>query len=191
MSRVYEDARKAGYSTIYRETVFSSKSAHTATKKLGIPDPPLQLRPRVEADNHALFRMHNLTTPIEVRMKSGQTSQDWAAGGERLGRKSTEWILDLPDGSIGALVQRNSTRSGHMFSLNWAPDAGSELPGLVATALADSKDVSVTTAVPEYRPALSHLLVTLGFGEEAQYEVMVKQLAQTVSEAKRAFAAIG
>jgi hypothetical protein len=189
-SRVSEDARKAGYTAIYRESVYRSESAHTAISNLGIPDHSLQLRPRVEADDVALFRMHNITTPIEIRMKLGQTSQDWTAGTERLGRKASEWILDLSAGEIGAVIQRNSTRSGHTFSLNWAPDAGSELTGLVAAALADSKDVPVSTAVPEYRPALSHLLVTLGFEEQAQYEVMVKPLAQTVAEAARAFAAI-
>jgi hypothetical protein len=97
---------------------------------------------------------------------------------------------DLDNGEIGALVQRNSTRSGHMFDLNWATGAGSDLDGLVVAAMADSKDVPVSTAVPEHRPALSHLLVTLGFVEQAQYEVMVKPLAQTVAETQGAFAAI-
>ena len=189
-SATYEDARKAGYSTIHRETVFRSDSAHTSLAKLGIPEHPLQLRPRAEIDDGALFRMHNLTTPIEERMKLGQTSQDWLAGSERLGNGTSEWVLDLQNGEIGALIQRNSTRSGHMFSLNWASGAGSELPGLVVAAMADSKDVPVSTAVPEYRPALSHLLVTLGFIEQAQYEVMVKPLAQTVAETQGAFAAI-
>ncbi|HIF73153.1 MAG TPA: hypothetical protein EYQ61_11445 [Dehalococcoidia bacterium] len=189
-SRMSDDARKAGYSPIYRESVYRAESAHAAIANLGIPNRSLQLRPRVEADDVALFRMHNITTPIEIRMKLGQTSQDWAAGTERLGRKASEWILDLSIGDIGAVIQRNSTRSGHTFSLNWAPEAGSELTGLVAAALADSKDVPASTVVPEYRPALSHLLVTLGFEEQAQYEVMVKPLAQTVAEANRAFAAI-
>ena len=189
-SAVREDARKAGYATIYRETVYRSESATTAMSRLGIPDHPLQLRPRVETDDPSLFRLHNATTPVEVRMKSGQTSQDWLAGSERLGRKASEWIFELSTGELGAVVQRNSTRTGHMFSLNWVTEAGSELPRLVAAALAESKDVPVSTAVPEYRPALSHLLVTLGFTERAQYEVMVKPLAQTVSAAHRVFAAI-
>ncbi len=189
-SVVFEDARKAGYSAIYRETVYRSESVHTALSNLGIPDHPLQLRPRVSADDHDLFRMHNLTTPVEIRMKSGQTSQDWAAGSERLGRKTSEWVFELGDGNIGAHIQRKSTRSGHMFGLDWSNEAGSELPGLVTAALADSKDVPVTTAVPEFRPALSHLLMTLGFTDQAQYEVMVKPLAQAVSEISRAFAAI-
>jgi hypothetical protein len=192
-STVGEDARRAGYTTLYRESVYRCASANDAIAKLGIPDHSLQLRPREQSDDLALFRMHNLTTPVEIRMKTGQTSQDWVAGTEQLGRKASEWVLELSSGvggEIGALVQRTSTRSGHMFSLNWSPEAGSELTGLVAAALADSKDVPVTTAVPEYRPALSHLLVTLGFEEQAQYEVMVKPLAQTVSDAKQAFAAI-
>ncbi len=189
-SNVYEDARKAGFSTIYRETVYRCESAHSAIKKLGIPSHSLQLRPRDESDQLALFRMYNATTPIEARMKSGQTSQDWAAGVEHLGRKTSEWIFDLPDGSIGALMQRSATRSGHMFSLNWSTGAGTELPGLVAAAMAESKDVPVSTIVPEYRPALAHVLVTLGFEEKERYEVMVKPLAQTVSETASAFAAI-
>ena len=123
-------------------------------------------------------------------MKSGQTFNDWSASNERLSRKTGEWVLDLPNGEIGALIRRNSTRSGHTFTLNWATQAGSELPGLLAASLAESKDALVSTIVPEYRPALSHLLVTLGFTEQAQYEIMVKPLAQQVTEAQKAFAAI-
>ncbi len=189
-SSVCDDARRAGFSTIYRETVYRCESAHSAIKQLGIPDHSLQLRPRIDSDNLALFQMYNATTPIEARMKSGQTSQDWAAEVERLGRKASEWIFELPDGSIGAQMQRNTTRSGHMFNINWSTEAGAELPGLVAAALAECKDVPVSTTVPEYRPALAHLLVTLGFEEKEQYEVMVKPLAQSVSETQRAFAAI-
>jgi hypothetical protein len=189
-SAVWEDARKAGYATIYRESIYRSESAATVLANLGIPDHSLTLRQRTDIDDQALFRMHNTTTPIEVRMKTGQTSQDWLAGSERLGRKASEWVFDMPDGQVGALIQRISTRAGHMFNLNWASQAGAELPGLVAASLAESKDGPVMTSVPEYRPALSHLLVTLGFAEQAQYEVMVKPLAQTVTEAQRAFAAI-
>ncbi|MDA0595610.1 MAG: hypothetical protein O2921_00355 [Chloroflexi bacterium] len=183
-------ARKAGYVPIYRESVFVAETATTALSKLGIPDHPLQLRPRIEADDHALFKMHNTETPIEVRMKSGQTLNDWSASNERLSRKTGEWVLDLPNGEIGALIRRNSTRSGHTFTLNWATQAGSELPGLLAASLAESKDAQVSTIVPEYRPALSHLLVTLGFTEQTQYEIMVKPLAHQVTEAQKAFAAI-
>jgi len=185
-----DDARKAGYSTVHRETVYRADSSAEAVAKLGIPDHALQLRQRAKTDDPGLFRMNNLNTPIEVRMKFGQTLQDWSAGSEPLGRKPSEWVYDLPSGETGGLVQQKSTRSGLMFNLDWAAEAGSELPGLVAAALATNKDIPVATAVPEYRPALSHLLVTLGFVEQAQYEVMVKPLAQTVAEAQSAFAAI-
>jgi hypothetical protein len=187
---VHDSARRAGFSTICRETVYRCESAHSAVKRLGIPDHSLQLRAKTELDDLDLFRMYNATTPVEARMNSGQTAQDWAAGVERLGRKASEWIFELPDGSMGAQMQRNTTRSGHTFSLNWSTAGGSELPGLVAAALADCKDVPVSTTVPEYRPALAHLLATLGFEEKQRYDVMVKPLAQTVSETANAFAAI-
>ncbi len=189
-SALYDDARRAGYSTVQQETVFRSDSASSSISNIGVPDRSLELRPRSSADDHALFSLHNATTPLEVRMKQGQTTEDWLASSEQLGRGTSEWVFEQSDGDIGAIVQRNSTRSGHMFSINWATESGSNLPGLVAAALAESKDVPATTIVPEYRPALAHLLVTLGFTEQARYEVMVKPLAQTVTEAQKAFAAI-
>ena len=189
-SDLFEHARRAGYAPLYRESVFIAETASTALTKLGIPDHPLRLRPRIEADDQALFKMHNAVTPVEVRMKSGQTLNDWSSSSERLSRKTGEWVLDLPNGEIGALIRRNSTRSGHTFTLNWATQAGSELHGLLAAALAESKDSQVSTVVPEYRPGLSHLLATVGFTEQAQYEIMVKPLAQQVTEAQKAFAAI-
>ena len=187
---VYDDARKAGFSTIFRETVYRCESVHSATKKLGIPDHPMQLRPRVESDNLALFQMYNAITPVETRMKSGQTSGEWAAGEERLGRNASEWIFELPDGSIGARLQRHTTRSIHMFSLDWSIGGSTELPNLVDAALAECKDLPASTTVAESRPEFAHLLVTLGFEEKEQYEVMVKPLASTVSETRGAFAAI-
>ena len=190
-SIVVEEAQKAGYTSIYRESVYGTDSVNDAISKLGIPDHSLQLRPRDPADDHGLFRLYNATTPVEIRMKSGQTTQDWLSGSERLGRRTSEWVLELNNGDLGGLVQRNTSRSGHMFNLNWATEAGSELPGLVAAALADSGEGKATTAVAEFRPALSHFLVTIGFTELAQYEVMVKQLAQTVAETSQAFAPIG
>ena len=189
-SDLFVHARRAGYAPLYRESVFVAETGRTALTKLGIPDHPIRLRPRIEADDQALFKMHSGVTPIEVRMKSGQTLKDWSSSSESLSRKARDWVLDLPDGEIGALIRLNSIRSGHTFTLNWATHAGSELPGLLATALAESKDSQVSTVVPEYRPALSHLLVTLGFTEQAEYEIMVKPLAQQVTEAQKAFAAI-
>ena len=189
-SDLFDYARKAGYVALYRESVFVAQTASTAQSKLGIPDHPLQLRPRIESDEQALFKMHNSVTPVEVRMKLGQTLKDWSSSNERLSRKTGEWVLDLPNGEIGALIRQNSTRSGHTFTLNWSTQASSELPGLVTAALGESKDGQVSTIVPEYRPALSHLLVTLGFTEQAQYEIMVKPLTQQVAESQKAFAAI-
>ena len=190
-SSVADQAQNAGYSAIYRETVFGSDSVTDAIGKLGITDHSLKLRPRETSDDQSLFRLYNSTTPVEIRMKSGQTIQDWISGSERLGRRKSEWVLELENGEKGGLIQRNTTRSGHMFSLNWASEAGSELPGLVAAALANSREGKVTTAVAEFRPALSHFLVTIGFTAMAQYELMVKPLAKTVAETSQAFAPIG
>lgn len=189
-SALFDDARRAGYSVVQRETVFRLESASTSVNNIAIPDSSIELRPRTSVDDHALFNLHNATTPIEVRMKQGQTTQDWLASSEHLGRKTSEWVFDIGNGDIGALVQRNSTRSGHMFNINWAAETESNIPELLAAALEESEDVPATSIVPEYRPALSYLLVSLGFTEQAQYEVMVKPIAQTVTEAKKAFATI-
>jgi hypothetical protein len=77
-----------------------------------------------------------------------------------------------------------------MFNVNWAANAGGELPGLIAAALAETNDVPALIAVPSYRPALADLLVNIGFKKQASYEVMVKPLAQTVSEIRQVFAAV-
>ena len=77
-----------------------------------------------------------------------------------------------------------------MFNINWAAETESNIPELIAAALEESEDVPATSIVPEYRSALSYLLVSLGFTEQAQYEVMVKPIAQTVTGAKKAFATI-
>ena len=186
-----EYARQAGYRSAYMEAVFRAPSSQSAFEKLGIPDHALSLRQFHESDIPSLFRMYNEVTPLDVRMKLGQTSQEWYAGIEKLGRGTKQWVLELPDRNISALVRRHSSRAQHTFDIQWSSIAGSELHGLVAAALAESGNLPVSVAVPEFNPALSHLLVTLGFQQIGEYEVMVKPLAQAVEETKGAFAAIG
>ena len=183
-------AQKAGFSTIYRETIYQTTSTHTASTKLGINDDFLKLRPRYQSDDGNLFRMHNVVTPMAIRIKTGQTSEDWAAGMERLGRKSSEWILELPTGEIGALIQRSTTRAHHMFNVSWATNAGVQLRRIIAAALTKTDDVPAVTAVPDYKPSLAHLLVNIGFEKKANYEVMVKPLTQPISEIQQVLAAV-
>jgi len=183
-------AQKAGFSTIYRETTYQTTSTHTASTKLGISDDFLKLRPRYQSDDGNLFRMHNVVTPMAIRIKTGQTSEDWAAGMERLGRKSSDWILDLPTGEIGALIQRSTTRTQHMFNVSWATNAGVQLRRIIAAALTKTDDVPAVTAVPDYKPSLAHLLVNIGFKKKANYEVMVKPLTQPISEIQQVLAAV-
>ena len=189
-SRIYENARRVGFSRIYHETVYRSESAHITMEKLGVQNHSLDLRPRYESDKLGLVQMYNSITPIEARMKSGQMSPDWTAGFERLGRKSSDWVYEMDNGSIGALIQSKSTRSSQIFTINYAREAHVEFPGLLSAALAGSKDVPVSTTVPEFTPALSHFLVMLGFKKIERYEVMVKPLARTVGDTRRVFAAI-
>ena len=183
-------AQKAGFSTIYRETIYQTTSTQTASTKLGISDDFLKLRPRYQSDDGNLFRMHNVVTPMAIRIKTGQTSEDWAAGMERLGRKSSEWILELPTGEIAALIQRSTTRAHHMFNVSWETNAGVQLRRIIAAALTKTDDVPAVTAVPDYKPSLAHLLVNIGFRKKANYEVMVKPLTQPISEIQQVLAAV-
>ena len=189
-SNASDFAQKAGFSTIYRETIYQTTSTHSAATKLGISEDFFTLRPRYQADDGNLFRMHNVVTPMAIRIKTGQTSEDWAAGMERLGPKSSEWILDLPTGEIGALIQTSTTRTQHMFNVNWATNAGGQLGAIVAAALKETDDVSAVTAVPDYKPSLAHLLANIGFKKQATYEVMVKPLTQPISEIQQVLAAV-
>jgi len=88
------------------------------------------------------------------------------------------------------LIQRSTTRTQHMFNVNWATNAGGQLGGIVAAALKETDDVSAVTAVPDYKQALAHLLVNIGFKKQANYEVMVKPLTQPISEIQQVFAAV-
>ena len=189
-SNASDFAQKAGFSTIYRETIYQTTSTHSAATKLGISEDFFTLRPRYQADDGNLFRMHNVVTPMAIRIKTGQTSEDWAAGMERLGPKSSEWILDLPTGEIGALIQTSTTKTQHMFNVNWATNAGGQLGAIVAAALKETDDVSAVTAVPDYKPSLAHLLANIGFKKQATYEVMVKPLTQPTSEIQQVLAAV-
>ena len=191
-SNASDFARKAGFSTIYRETIYQTQSIHSARSKLGHNDHLFKLRPRCQSDDVNLFRMHNVVTPMALRIKTGQTAEEWAASMEQFGRKSSEWILGLPTGEVGALIQINTTKTQHMFNVNWGTNAEVHLEGIIAAALAlkETDDVSAVTAVPDYKQTLANLLENIGFNKQANYEVMVKPLTQPISGTKQVFAAV-
>ena len=77
-----------------------------------------------------------------------------------------------------------------MFTLDCLHEVGDELPRLLAAVLHGSRNVQVSTLVPEFSATLSHFLVVLGFQEIGQYEIMVKPLVRTIGSTGRVLATI-
>lgn len=190
-SALSDEAKKVGYSFLYREHILGTGSSNSVASNIPTANQSINLRYREASDDYRLFKLHNATTPTNIKQKSGQTIEDWLAGYESLGGHTTELIFDMNNGEIGGLVQQKSIRSGHMFQIKYSNEATPELPELILAALTRSKGGRVTTSVQEFRPMLSHFLLTIGFRQLAEYEVMVKPLAQPIPEVSPTLATIG
>jgi hypothetical protein len=190
-SPLYDQARRAGYSPVGDETLYSAPSVGAVAASLGI-DNTIEMRPRTSADEGALFRLYCSTTPVTSRLGWGQVTEEWAHASERPAKQLREQVLDDGAGHVTALVQTADLQAGRYFSAVWSHDCEADAASLVAAALADARpDAAAVTLVPAHASGLHGLLAETGFAATATFSVLVKVLAAPVLETRRTMAAVG
>ncbi len=191
-SPLYDQARRAGYMFAGSETVYRTQSAEDAIEKLGDPDLRVSLRLRSSQDDDALFRLYCSSTPGELRLGRGQTVSEWLDASEKPSARPKEWVLEEDDGRVMAYLRTADLRAGRYFSLTWSRDMKEDASGLVAAALASTRDnAAAVTVVPSYDEGMAGLIEDIGFQPVQTYDVLAKILAVPVMEARRAVAAVG
>jgi hypothetical protein len=193
--RVFVDAPADSASSVWRRAGFGRYADST----LFLLKPPFKVdrqgtfpaRPRLRADEQALFRLYCQAVPAPVRAAEAMTHDEWSA----LHRGRHRWqpsllgdhhqfVWELGAGLAGWLEVIYGQKSQYL-ELLVHPQYESMLDRLVGYALTQvSTKAPVYAAVREYQSALAAALQRYGFAATAEVQILVRQLAPRVPEPK-------
>ncbi len=146
-------------------------------------------RPRLRADEHALFSLYNAAVPPIVRSAEAMTYDEWSAlhrGRRRwaptLVGDRHQYVWELGEGLAGWLEVVYGQRSQYL-ELLVQPKFETMLDRFIGYALKQtSEKAPVYSAVREYQAGLGPALERFGFKEVGRFDVFVRQLTVRVPE---------
>jgi len=168
-------AKQAGFNNYLTELLYRLDEIHQSAP----PDRLLVLRPKLSADEHALFRLYSASAPLQVRSAEGMTLQEWTHSREKDARRE---MVQENAGEISAWLRIRYGGASGQFEIFAAPGLG-DLGSLVDYALTVLKTRRpVYCLVPEYQQQLRRILEERGFYQAEAYSCLSKQLAVRVHE---------
>jgi hypothetical protein len=182
--RAQEVARRAGFER------FTSGELHMLAPGFSIERTDLfEARPRLRADEQALFQLYTAAVPAPVRAAEAMTLEEWAGlfpGRRRwqptLTGSRQQFVWELGTSLVGWLEITFGERSQFM-QLLVHPRYEDATDRLVRYALLQvSPKAPVYAMAREYQPSLAFALQRSGFRTVAEHELFVKLLAARVRE---------
>ena len=173
---VLTSAQRAGFVHYAEELVMRLEGALPAQAV-----PPGNLRRRDPADDHAVYRLYNLSVPTRVRQSEAVTYQEWLAL-QRLARtqRSEQWVVDA-GASLVAWFRVARQRQAGLIEALYLPETEAKLATYLDFVLGRLAGESrVWGLVPHFQPALARHLQARGFDEVGRSAVFVKHLAVRV-----------
>ncbi len=181
-----ELAKRAGFERYTEAVVYRLNPPFRVDKVEGF-----QGRPRLRADEQAMFQLYNAAVPAVIRSAEAMTYEEWSA----LHRGKKRWtpsligdrhqyVWELGEGLAAWLEVVYGNKSQYLeFMVH--PRYESMIDRFVAYALQQvSPKAAVYSAVREYQAALGSALERVGFKLEASHDIFVRQLAIRVLERK-------
>ena len=132
-------------------------------------------RRRTDADEFAIYQLYTASTPMETRLSTGVTFDQWAVARERTGGRSREFVVDADRGIKGWLktVRRLRTSSATLM----VRDDESTAAELIDYAMASlPRYADVLWPVSEHQAAVRHVLRRRGFDIDSEYVTLVKSM---------------
>jgi hypothetical protein len=183
-SRGQDVARRAGFER------FTSSELFVLNPGFKVERTDLfEARPRLRADEEALFQLYNAAVPAPVRAAEAMTLEEWGAlypGRKRWQPSFTgsrqQYVWELGTSLVGWLEITFGQRSQFM-DLLVHPRYDDATDRLLRYALLQvSTKAPVYVVAREYQVALASALQRAGFRRAAQHELYVKLLAVRVRE---------
>jgi hypothetical protein len=183
-SRGQDAARRAGFER------FTSSEVFVLTPGFKVERTDLfEARPRLRADEQALFQLYTATVPAPVRAAEAMTLEEWGAlypGRKRWQPSFTgsrqQYVWELGTSLVGWLEITFGQRSQFM-DLLVHPRYDDATDRLLRYALLQvSPKAPVYAVAREYQTSLASALQRVGFRAAGQHELYVKLLAARVRE---------
>lgn len=157
-----------GFLLSSRETLYRTRRQDRAAG----PAP----RRKIDADEFAIYQLYTASTPMETRLWTGVTFDQWAMARERTLGRSREFVLDGGKGIEGWLKTVRRLRSSSA-TLMVRDDDESTAAGLIDFAMASlPRFADVLWPVSEHQTAVQPVLRRRGSNVDSEYVTLVKSM---------------
>ncbi len=151
-----------------RETLYRTRRQNRATG----PAP----RRKTDADEFAIYQLYTASTPMETRLWTGVTFDQWDMARERTLGRSKEFVVDADHGIKGWLktVRRLRTSSATLMVHEDDESTATELIDFAMASLPRFGDV--LWPVSEHQTAVEPVLRRRGCNVDSEYVTLVKSM---------------
>jgi hypothetical protein len=133
-------------------------------------------RRKTDADEFAIYQLYTASTPMETRLWTGVTFDQWAMARERTVGRSREFVVDAGDGIKGWLKTVRRLRSSSA-TLMVREDDESTATQLIDFALASlPRFTDILWPVSEHQGAVQPVLQRRGCDVDSEYVTLVKSM---------------
>ena len=133
-------------------------------------------RRKTDADEFAIYQLYTASTPMETRLSTGVTFDQWAMARERILGRSKEFVVDADHGIRGWLKTARRLRSSSA-TLMVRDDDESTAAALIDFALASlPRFGDVLWPVSEHQTAVQPVLRRRGCDVDSEYVTLVKSM---------------
>ena len=171
-------ARRVGFVPEYVEEVYQLGGPLRA----GPGGAQLRLRPLLPGDELGLFRLYNAAVPASVRSATGLTMEQWRASSEAAPGQARAYAWQLDDQIHGWLQLAQQGQALTVDALLHPDDARSASSLLGDAARLAWGHSQAVWPVPSYQPILALALKHAGWRLGLSYAVLVRPLAERVSD---------
>ena len=182
-------ARRSGFYPSLTEWVYQPEQEITEAQGPAM----LQLRPRIEADLHPLFRLYNASVPSTVRSAYGLTLDQWRDAQEPALGPVDEYVWEREGALLGWLrLSRHGGAKGLAKGIGVTidamlhPDASAAAPLLcreaVRLASGSHRPVWPGWVITDHQAALAGALLEAGWRLQRSYSVLIKSVTRRVGE---------
>ena len=172
-----DDLQANGFLPCFREMLYRQR---WQVRVIG-PAP----RKHTNADEFAVYQLYTTSTPMEMRLSTGVTFDQWAMARERTGGSGREYVVDGDPGLKGWLKTMRRLRSSTAM-LMVREDDESTAAGLIDFAMASlPRFADVLWLVSEHQSDLHRVFHRRGSDVDSEYVTLVKSMVTPALDKER------
>lgn len=172
-----DDVLTNGFIPCFREMLYRTRRQDRA-----IGSAP---RKHTDANEFAVYQLYTASTPMETRLSTGVTFDQWAMARERTRGRGREYVVDGVSGLRGWLKTARRLRSS-TATLMVGKDDESTAAGLIDFAMASlPRFADVLWLVSEHQSDIHRVFHRRGIDVDSEYVTLVKSMVTPVLDKER------